>query len=93
MTLLEQREADAEAQRVQNWDVFVAGLRDHAHARGGWGGIRLYLLDAIFKGISKRAHDEALDFEGQHSFPELLRALAQAWQADDTAQREAFERR
>lgn len=86
---------EAEAQRLEQWAIFVASLRDWA-AHESWLEI-LEALPRVQSGFDFTGGDwpdgEIKQFSELHGWPDTLRAVAQAMQSDETAQREAFERR
>ena len=96
MTPLAQRELEAETQRQQAWAIFVASLRDYAH-RTRWCRSQLFavLMDAADDeaGDSGAVECEIRAFAGLYGWPDTLRAVAQALEADETQQRELEARR
>jgi hypothetical protein len=88
MTPLAEQEAQAKEIRRQAFAVFVASMRDEA-ARLSWA----VICDGIADSFTESGSREVQDFKDGWGWPDTLRAIADAMQADDTARREAFERR
>lgn len=95
-TPLAQQEADAEATRQEQLDIFVASLRDYAH-KYDWA----LLLACIPGAYEKRQAGWVVEgmraeidaFAEGYGWPSTLRAIAQAMEADDVAKRELESRR
>jgi hypothetical protein len=98
---------DIEAERIRQeaWDIFVASLRDQmaADSSRGWSDLPacplLYYLARTYRwndrerdGLSVVQAD-MLSFAERYGWPDTLRAIAQAMQADLDLQREALDRR
>lgn len=98
MTPLAQQEHDAAEAKRQAWDVFVASLRDYGH-EGGWDWIMRRLSYAFngdytsLTGPCGTAERDIRQFAEGYGWPDTLRALAQAMQADEQMKREAMDRR
>lgn len=94
MTELGRQEHEAEQIRQQAWDVFVASMRDEANA-WGWDTVVLTLADVYagrFRDIDVR-ETEIAQFAAGYGWPDTLRAVAAAMQADEQFKRQAEARR
>lgn len=83
---------EAEAIRLQQWDIFVASLRDAAF-HDGWAEVLTAAAEAFdgFDGTPLTA--QIHEFAGLYRWPDTLRAIAQALQADEAFKAEAMARR
>jgi hypothetical protein len=88
-------EMTAHGERQRAWDIFVASLRDYAH-KFDYTAVLLELTDA-HDGYWARGvvplRDEIAQFAEGYGWPDTLRAIAAAMQADEQVRREAMDRR
>jgi hypothetical protein len=85
-------EVEAEAVRQEQWAIFVASLRDYAF-HDGWAEVLTAVTEAFDGFIGTAITMQIREFAEAYGWPDTLRALAQAWQADEQAKREVMDRR
>jgi len=82
---------EAEEIRQRAWEDFVALLRN-GHT-STWLRHAADLLDGRTDPYYGTPHSVLTDFAAEHGWPDTLRAIAQALQADEREKRELFDRR
>lgn len=85
---------EADAQRKDAEAIFIASMRDYA-AQYSWPIMLRYLWFASVETDDpvNAAENDIKQFAEIHGWPDTLVAIATAMRADETAKREAFERR
>jgi hypothetical protein len=91
-------EHEADQIRQDAFAGFVASMRDYAHG-DGWEAVVAEVPEAMkylrvcYAAFETSIQKELMDFAEGYGWPDTLRAIASAMQADEQARREAMDRR
>lgn len=83
---------EADTTRQEQWDIFVASLRDHA-ADKSWNHVVTSMAVAYIDEWSSLCSSDIAAFAATYGWPDTLTAIAAAMRADEQAKQEAMDRR